>query len=108
MAKLARCGGWRVLSGQEGGSMRVLLVEDNIRLSEAIAESLRKAGFEVDSVSEGEEALAVLPLQPYDAIVLDLGLPDMDGMKVLEELRGKKNAVPVLVLTARGALSDKI
>lgn len=88
--------------------MRILLVEDNIRLSEAIGESLQKAGFEVDAVSEGEEALTVLPLQPYDAIILDLGLPDMDGMKVLEELRSQKNAVPVLVLTARGALSDKI
>lgn len=88
--------------------MRILLVEDNTRLSEAISDSLRKAGFEVDAVAEGEEALTILSLQPYDVIVLDLGLPDMDGMKVLEALRSRGSAVPVLVLTARGALSDKI
>jgi DNA-binding response OmpR family regulator len=88
--------------------MRILLVEDNDRLSEAIKESLYKAGFEVDAVSEGESALAVARLQPYDAVILDLGLPDIDGMRVLEHLRAGNNAVPVLVLTARGALSDKI
>ena len=88
--------------------MRILLVEDNERLSEAIKESLYKAGFEVDAVAEGEEALSVARHQPYDVIILDLGLPDMDGIKVLEELRNQKNAVPVLVLTARDALSDKI
>jgi len=88
--------------------MRILLVEDNERLSEAIKESLYKAGFEVDAVTEGEEALSVTRQQPYDAIILDLGLPDIDGMKVLESLRDQKNTVPVLVLTARDALSDKI
>lgn len=88
--------------------MRILLVEDNERLSEAIKESLYKAGFEVDVVAEGEEALSVVRHQPYDALILDLGLPDIDGMKVLESLRDQKNTVPVLVLTARDALSDKI
>lgn len=88
--------------------MRILLVEDNERLSEAIKDSLYKAGFEVDAVAEGEEALSVARHQPYDAIILDLGLPDIDGMKVLESLRDQKNAVPVLLLTARDALSDKI
>ena len=88
--------------------MRILLVEDNERLSEAIKESLYKTGFEVDVVAEGEEALSVARQQPYDAIILDLGLPDIDGMKVLESLRDQKNTVPVLVLTARDALSDKI
>ncbi|MFH1159056.1 MAG: response regulator transcription factor [Pseudomonadota bacterium] len=88
--------------------MRILFVEDNVRLADAVKDSLRKAGFEVDTVAEGEEALSVVQHQPYDAIILDLGLPDMDGMKVLEKLRDGKNAVPVLVLTARDALSDKI
>ena len=64
--------------------MRILLVEDNERLSEAIKESLYRAGFEVDAVAEGDEALSVMRQQPYDAVILDLGLPDMDGMKVLE------------------------
>jgi DNA-binding response OmpR family regulator len=88
--------------------MRILLVEDNERLSEAIKESLYKAGFEVDAVAEGEEALSVTRHQPYDLIILDLGLPDIDGVKVLEELRGQKNPVPILILTARDSLSDKI
>ncbi|HYD19534.1 MAG TPA: response regulator transcription factor [Patescibacteria group bacterium] len=88
--------------------MRVLLVEDNEPLSEAIAESLANAGFAVDRVARGEDALSVTADQQYDALVLDLGLPDMDGMDVLKALREKKNAVPVLMLTARDALSDKI
>lgn len=88
--------------------MRILLVEDNLRLSEAIAESLLKAGFEVDPVAEGEGALAAAVNQSYDLVVLDLGLPDMDGLDVLKGLRQRKNTVPVLVLTARDSLSDKI
>ncbi len=88
--------------------MRILLVEDNERLSEAIRESLYAAGFETDGVGRGEEALAATREQPYDAIILDLGLPDIDGMQVLETLRAQKNAVPVLLLTARAALTDKI
>ena len=88
--------------------MRILLVEDNRRLSEAIKAALYKAGFSVDVVDAGEEALAVLIHQIYDAIILDLGLPDIDGIKVLEELRDKKNTTPVLILTARGSLSDRV
>jgi DNA-binding response OmpR family regulator len=88
--------------------MRILLVEDNARLLEAITESLHKAGMEVDAVANGGDALAIVGSQPYDAMVLDLGLPDIDGMEVLETLRTQKNALPVLVLTARGALSDKV
>lgn len=88
--------------------MRILLVEDNPHLSEAIADSLRKSGFEIDPVAEGEEALAVLEHQRYDLVVLDLGLPDMDGIEVLQALRSRKNPVPVMVLTARDSLSDKL
>jgi len=88
--------------------MRILLVEDNQRLSEAITTNLSQAGFEIDPVAEGDEALAVLAQQHYDLVILDLGLPDMDGMEVLRGLRAQKNAVPVLVLTARDRLSDKI
>lgn len=88
--------------------MRILLVEDNERLAEAISENLMAAGFAIDHVSRGEDALTVTGSQQYDAIVLDLGLPDIDGMDVLKSLRDKKNAVPVLMLTARDQLSDKI
>lgn len=88
--------------------MRILLVEDNERLAEAISENLTGAGFAIDHVARGEDALTVTTDQQYDAIVLDLGLPDIDGMDVLKALRDKKNAVPVLMLTARDQLSDKI
>ncbi len=88
--------------------MRILLVEDNERLAEAISENLTAAGFAINHVSRGEDALAVTADQQFDAIVLDLGLPDIDGMDVLKALRDKKNAVPVLMLTARDQLSDKI
>jgi DNA-binding response OmpR family regulator len=88
--------------------MRILLVEDNERLAEAISENLTGAGFAIDHVARGEDALTVTADQQYDAIVLDLGLPDIDGMDVLKALRDKKNAVPVLMLTARDQLSDKI
>lgn len=88
--------------------MRILLVEDNERLAEAISENLTAAGFAINNVSRGEDALAVTADQQYDAIVLDLGLPDIDGMDVLKTLRDRKNAVPVLMLTARDQLSDKI
>lgn len=88
--------------------MRILLVEDNERLAEAISENLTAAGFAIDHVARGEDALTVTADQQYDAIVLDLGLPDIDGMDVLKALRDKKNAVPVLMLTARDQLSDKI
>lgn len=88
--------------------MRILLVEDNERLAEAISENLTGAGFAIDHVARGEDALSVTADQQYDAIVLDLGLPDIDGMDVLKALRDKKNAVPVLMLTARDQLSDKI
>lgn len=88
--------------------MRILLVEDNERLADAISENLTAAGFTINHVARGEDALAVTADQQYDAIVLDLGLPDIDGMDVLKALRDKKNAVPVLMLTARDQLSDKI
>lgn len=88
--------------------MRILLVEDNPRLSEAVNESLAKAGFEVDPVSGGADALSAVSAQTYDAVVLDLGLPDIDGTEVLRQMRERKNAVPVLILTARDSLSDKI
>jgi DNA-binding response OmpR family regulator len=88
--------------------LRILLVEDNQHLSEAISESLATAGFESDPVPDGEAALAAAAGQQYDAVVLDLGLPDVDGMEVLRKLRARKDMVPVLILTARDALSDRV
>ncbi|MFG1301745.1 response regulator transcription factor [Xanthobacter sp. V3C-3] len=81
--------------------MRVLLVEDNIRLSDLTAAALRAAGFAVDAVLTAEDAEAALSVSAFDAIILDLGLPDLDGMDLLERVRRRRLATPVLLLTAR-------
>lgn len=88
--------------------MRLLVVEDNPELAALLAEGLRKAGFEVDLLSSGEEARAVVDSTFYAALILDLGLPDGDGLALLRELRHRGNSIPVLVLTARGGLEDRI
>ncbi|MBN9560365.1 MAG: response regulator transcription factor [Alphaproteobacteria bacterium] len=89
--------------------MRVLLVEDHKGLREMIAAHLRERGFAVDPVSCGEEALAAAATAAYDAIVLDLGLPDMDGMVVLRRLRGGRHpGLPTLIVTARDSLEARV
>lgn len=89
--------------------MRVLLVEDNRAMRETICEHLRACGFAVDPVGLGEEALAAAAVATYDSIILDLGLPDMDGMDVLRDLRRYGGThTPALILTARDGLADRI
>lgn len=88
--------------------MRVLLVEDDERLGREIAGVLRRANYAVDLVGDGVEAGFLAETEPYDAVVLDLGLPDKDGLAVLAELRGKGIATPVLILTARDRFSDMV
>jgi DNA-binding response OmpR family regulator len=88
--------------------MRVLLVEDNERLAGAVAQHLKGAGFAVDRVGLAAEAAAALATARYDAIVLDLGLPDGDGMRILEATRSRGDGTPILVLTARDGLDDRI
>ena len=87
--------------------MRVLVVEDEPDLLSALTQSLREEGYAVDSAVEGREGLFKAQGGEYDAIVLDLMLPRMDGWSVLHELR-KTKAVPVLILTARDALPDRV
>lgn len=89
--------------------MRVLLVEDNRAMRETICEHLRACGFAVDPVALGEEALAAAAVATYDAVILDLGLPDIDGMQVLQDLRLSGGThTPALILTARDGLADRI
>jgi DNA-binding response OmpR family regulator len=88
--------------------MRVLVVEDNARLRALTQRQLQDAGFAVDAVGELAEADAATRTETYDAIVLDLGLPDGDGGTLLRTLRGRGAATPVLVLTARDALDDRV
>src|SRR3954467_6492302 len=88
--------------------MRVLIVEDEPDLLSALAQPLREEGYAVDTASDGRSGLFKATSSPYDAIVLDLMLPQLDGWGVLRELRHAGNAVPVLVLTARDALGDRV
>jgi two-component system response regulator TctD len=88
--------------------MRLLFVEDNEELAGLLAKGLRGAGYEVDVLSTVEEAASVLRTTFYAALILDLGLPDGDGLVLLRDLRHRNNPIPVLVLTARGGLQDRI
>ena len=88
--------------------MRVLVIEDDATLGGALAEFLGDQGYAVDLVSSGERASAALSGQGYDLVLLDLNLPGEDGLTVLRRLRANENQVPVLILTARDALEDRV
>jgi two-component system OmpR family response regulator len=88
--------------------MRLLVVEDEPDLLSVISQSLREDGYAVDTAGDGEEGLFKAQATTYDAIVLDLMLPQMDGFGVLTALRKEGNVVPVLLLTARDALPDRV
>jgi DNA-binding response OmpR family regulator len=88
--------------------MRILLVEDHCRLAESITKGLAGHGFGVDSFSTAAAALSATKVIAYDAIVLDLGLPDRDGLEVLGELRQGKATAPILILTARDRVDDRV
>ena len=88
--------------------MRILLVEDDALLGDALRAGLGQAGFDVDWVRDGQAALAALSGGEHAAVVLDLGLPRLSGVDVLTRARGAGNKVPVLVLTARDAIDDRV
>ena len=88
--------------------MRVLLVEDDPMIGEAIQEALKDASYATDWVKNGQTALNTIACQNYDIILLDLGLPGKDGLEVLNVVRAKDNPVPLLIITARDGLDDRI
>ena len=88
--------------------MRLLVVEDEARIIEVLRAALGRAGFVVDAAETVAEARAMLPLIPYDAVILDLGLPDGDGLALLAGLRRNGSRIPVLVLTARDAVEARV
>ena len=88
--------------------MRILLAEDNRSLAGWLEKALRQGGYAVDSMADGMEADHVLLTQAYDLVILDLGLPRMDGLEVLRRLRRRGSRVPVIVLTARGGLESRV
>jgi two-component system, OmpR family, KDP operon response regulator KdpE len=86
---------------------RILLVDDEVSIQRAVAPLLRARGYDVDVAATGEEALAKVHAQPPDLIVLDLGLPDMEGIDICRRVRAE-SAIPIVVLSARGAEADKV
>jgi two-component system OmpR family response regulator len=88
--------------------MRVLLVEDDTMIGEAIQEALKDAAYATDWVQNGQTALTTMGCQHYDLVLLDLGLPGKDGLEVLTSIRAKDNPVPLLIITARDGLDDRL
>ena len=88
--------------------MRLLVVEDEKKLNELITKKLKKEYYGVDSCFDGEEAVRYVEGTEYDAIILDIMLPKLDGFEVIKRIRAKKNKVPILLLTARDNIDDKV
>ena len=88
--------------------MRLLLVEDDPHIAAFVQKGLREAGYAVDRAADGHEALALALNEPYDAAVVDLMLPKMDGLSLIESLRGSGVSTPVLILSARRSVDDRV
>jgi two-component system response regulator QseB len=96
------------LSFKEGKTMRILLVEDDELLGDGLATGLRQHNYTVDWVKDGISAEQALDYEQFDVMVLDLGLPKRSGIEVLQNIRKSGKELPVLILTAREAVDDKI
>lgn len=88
--------------------MRILVVEDEKRIADFLSRGLESGGYAVDVAGDGSTALEMVHATEYDLIILDLGLPDMDGMAVLKKIRTRKTSPPVLILSARDAVDDRV
>ena len=88
--------------------MRILVVEDEKKIADFLSRGLQGAGYAVDIAQDGAEALQYSQNTDYDLLILDLMLPDMDGLKVLERIRSRRAGPPVLILSARGQLDDRV
>jgi two-component system OmpR family response regulator len=88
--------------------MRILVVEDDPVLGDGLSRSLRHAGYAVDTAQDGKLADDLLSVHAFDLVVLDLGLPGLDGLEVLRRMRRRPSAAPVLILTARDAVEDRV
>src|SRR5215471_18686386 len=88
--------------------MRILVVEDEKRIADFVSRGLESAGYAVDVANDGSRAIDLIHTTEYDLIILDLGLPDIDGLTVLQKIRNRKTNSPVLILSARGAVDDRV
>src|SRR5690606_17049382 len=92
----------------KGETMRILLVEDNLSLAEGLTALLRQSGYAVDVVHDGASAEALAAAESFDLVILDLNLPQMDGLEVLRAMRARRNPAAVMILTARGAPEERV
>jgi two-component system OmpR family response regulator len=88
--------------------MRILVVEDDEKIASFIVKGLKQAGFAVDHANNGEDGLHLATTEPYDAAVVDIMLPRMDGLTLIEELRRRKIATPVIILSAKRSVDDRV
>jgi len=88
--------------------MRILVVEDSATLRNYLAKALKRSGYAVDAAENGEDGLAMASEVPYDTVVLDIMLPKLDGLSLLEQLRRRRQEAPVLLLTARDTVDDRV
>ena len=88
--------------------MRILLVEDDAPLAEALSQLIGQTGHALDAVGDGDSAEALIAAEAFDLVILDLNLPGMDGLSVLRAMRARGNPAAVMILTARGALEDRV
>src|SRR5579862_4665801 len=88
--------------------MRILVIDDDPAVNSSLERALRLEGYEVVTAADGTSGLSALALSPPDAVILDLGLPDIDGLEVCKRMRAAKDDTPVLILTARDAVNDRV
>lgn len=88
--------------------MRVLIVEDDRQVASFVIMGLKQAGFAVNHASDGEDGLHMAEVNPYDVMIIDIMLPKLDGLSVIESLRSRGNTTPILVLSARRSIDDKL
>jgi len=88
--------------------MRLLLVEDDVKIASFIMKGLKSAGFAVDWAGDGEKGLRMALTEPYDTAIIDLMLPKMDGLSIIEKIRKEKIRIPVIILSAKGSIDDRV
>lgn len=88
--------------------MRVLLVEDDLKIASFVIKGLKAAGFAVDHAADGEDGLGMALAEPYDTAIIDIMLPKLDGLALIEEMRREKVNTPVIILSAKGSIDDRV
>src|SRR5215467_10010874 len=88
--------------------MRILLVEDDVKIASFVDKGLRAAGYAVDHAAEGETGLHLALTEPYDAAIIDIMLPKLDGLSLVKQIREKKINTPVIILSAKDSVADRV